>query len=211
MNDFTQLNVEEFLNRLADRNPTPGGGSVTALSGSLACALARMVVAYSVSTKTDADARKRIEQVRSKLHRADELLRALITEDAVRYTRMTEAAKAAKADPSSKPAHQEAVLAAIAVPMEVAALASNVLDILDDFSAHANQYLLSDLGVAAVLAEATACAARYTVRVNVRRLADAQARSKINSEIERIVQHCARKCEFIETYVRGRLQDDLAS
>ncbi len=205
MEEFTGLTVERFLDQTADRTPTPGGGGVTALAGALACAMGRMVAAYSVGKKTDAAVAARVQEAALRLERADQLLRALITEDAKAYTAMTEAAKAAKADPSKEGGRQAAILAAIAVPMEMAALSSSALETMDEFKSIASKYLLSDLGVAAVLADATARASRYSVRINLGDVADATAAGRIAAEIDTIIAHCDQRRGSIEAFVGERL------
>ena len=163
MDELTRHEVDEFLDRLAGRTPTPGGGSATGLAGALACALARMVAAYSVGAKTDAPVAERVNSLAGHLHRTDQLLRALVTQDARVYTDMTAAAQAMRQDAAKKEAYLDAVRAAVSVPMEMAAIASNALSTMDELKTMANSYLLSDLGIAAVLADAVARTARYTV------------------------------------------------
>lgn len=210
MDDLTERAVESLLNEVADRTPTPGGGSVTAVAGALSCALARMVAAYSVGKKTEPNVRARVETVAGRLHRTDQLLRALVTQDAAAYRNMTTAAKAAKENPSAQTAYSQAVLAALAVPMEIAAVSSNALYAMDEFKTIASTYLLSDLGVAAVLAEATVRAAKYTVHVNLRELDDAETRTRIATEIEDIVKNSRRRLESVEGFVHRHLESHAA-
>ena len=207
MDDLTELSVESFLDEVADRTPTPGGGAVAALAGGLACAMARMVAAYSVSKDTEGPVPSQVEAAATALHRADQLIRALITQDAVAYLEMTGAAKAARADPAKKPAYGRAVLAAVAVPMELAAVASHALSTMDDLKGVASRYLLSDLGIAAVLTCATARAARYTVRINAPELADKTTRTRILAEIDQIVDHCEGLRASIEAFVGHSLEN----
>lgn len=209
MQDYVALSLEEFLDQTADRTPTPGGGSVTGMAGALSCAMANMVAAYSVGKKTDPAKKTRVETVAAQLHRADQLLRALITQDAVAYSTMTQAAKTAKGDGAA--AYQEAVLAALSVPVEMAALASLTLTLLDEFKQDASRYLLSDLGIAAVLAEATARAARYTVMVNVAELADPAHRRKVLGEIDVVLEHCVSRCASLEAFVTAYLEAPTSS
>ena len=199
MNEFTRITVDEFLNRLADRRPTPGGGAVAAVGGALACAMGRMVAAYSVGKKTSEEVRGRVEPVREKLRRLDELLRRMIAEDAVAYEHMT------SVDRSDVPAHQAAVVAAASVPLGIAAAASEALAVLDDFKGDASRYLLSDLGVTAVMADATARSAAYSVRVNLSEVGDPATRDRLAGDIRRIVGHCDRHRASIETFVEDRL------
>ena len=206
MDDITELTLNRFLDQVADRTPTPGGGGVAAAVGALGCAMAKMVVSYSINRNTEKPVREQVEGLAGRLHRAEQILRASISQDAQAYTKMTEAAKVAKADASRRPAHQEAILAAIAVPMEMAATVSNALATMDELKTVASRYLLSDLGVAAVLAEATARAARYSVRVNLRELANTATRARIADEIDSILEHCVERRGLIEAYVNEYLE-----
>lgn len=206
METLNRLSVESFLNQLSDRTPTPGGGSVAALAGALSCAMGRMVAAYSVTKKTGDDKRSDIEAVASKLRRADELLRALMDKDVAAYQAMVKSAKTKDKGGADSSEHQAAVLNAIAVPMQMTAIASNALEILDDFATSASRYLISDLGVSAVLAEAAARAARYSVVVNLGELSDDGARGRILQEIDSIVEHCTRRLRSIEEFVSSQLE-----
>lgn len=200
MQELTKLAIDDFLDQTAGRSPTPGGGSVTGVAGALACALARMVSAYSLrSTQT--------ETIAVQLYRVDQLLRALVTQDAVAYQEMTAEGKVARDNPKAQAAYQEAVLAAVAVPLEMAALVSNATAAMDELKSLANPSLTSDLAIAAVLAEATARAARYTALINLRELDDQNRRSHIRKEIDNIVAHCADHRQSIERFVCDRLED----
>ncbi len=206
MEELTAHSVEDFLNITAERQPTPGGGSATGLAGALACALARMVAAYSVGKKTDNQVRSAVETAATRLNRADQLLRALITQDAAAYAAMTAAAKSAKDDSAAQLAYDDTVMSAVAVPMEMAALASQALSTMDKLKTDANHFLLSDLGIAAVLADATAHAARYTVKINVAEIRDPETCQKLLTELDTIVEHCADHRRSIETLVNEQLE-----
>ncbi len=206
MDNVTTLPLEDFLDQVAARVPTPGGGGVTAATGALACAMARMVAAYSMGKKTSPGNRMRVGALGQRLQRADELLRALVTQDGIAYTKMTEAIKNAGENPKDKEKLAAAVMGAIAVPMEMAALVSEILAIMNEFKGMANRYLLSDLGVAAVLADATARAARYSIQVNLGQLEDEDTRAKVRREIDETVDHCSRHRASVESFVRGNLE-----
>ena len=208
MDDFQKCSVQEFLDAVAERKPTPGGGSVAGMAGALSCAMGRMVAAYSSSSKTEAAVKEQVESVMLQLERADQLLRTLTTQDAAAYRHMTEAAKKVKHDPAAGKAFGEAVLAAIAVPMEMSALASTSLTTMDEFKEVANPYLLSDLGVAAVLADGTAHAAAYSVKVNARELKDGDVRARILKELELTLSHCRDRRGSIESFVNAHLEGD---
>ena len=145
------------------------------------------------------------------LHRTDQLLRALVTQDARVYTDMTAAARAMRQDSAKKEAYLDSVRAAVAVPMEMAAIASNALSTMDELKTMASSYLLSDLGIAAVLADAVARTARYTVRVNIRELDDDAERRRFLTDLDATIAHCAARRESIEGFIGNRLEHGTAA
>jgi len=206
MDDLTKRSIDDFLDAVAQRTPTPGGGSVAGAAGALACALARMAADYSIGKNTEPSIRDRTEVVLNRLRAADEILRGLITQDALAYAAMSAAGKAARENPAAKPAYQEAVLAAVAVPLEAAAVASHALAAMDELKDFANRHLFSDLGVAAVLAEAAARAAWYMVAVNLPELTDAARRTNLRGNIDETIRHCEGYRKSIEAFVRRYLE-----
>lgn len=48
---LVELTVKDFLDKVAGSDPVPGGGSVAALSGALASALATMVANLTIGKK----------------------------------------------------------------------------------------------------------------------------------------------------------------
>lgn len=211
MEDLTKLSVDDFLDRVADRTPTPGGGGVTGLVGALSCAMAQMVAAYSKRKSTPKEDAKAIDAAMTKLCRTDEILRALIGQDATAYEKMTAARKATfskeREDKELERAYQDAVLEAVAVPMEMAATASLAIAEMDKFKNIASRHLLSDLAIAAVLARAAARAARCTLWVNVPEITDGDRRAKLMTSIDRMILHCASHLTAIEAFVHRNLEE----
>ncbi len=215
MSEVNELTIDHFLDRVSQRTPTPGGGGVTGLAGALACALGRMVGAYSIRKDSDAETREAADKAGDHLLRSDQILRALIDRDAVAYTKMADASKKRRAargrDDDAEAAFQEAVIDATAVPMEMAAVASNALRAMDEFKTAANRHLLSDLAIAAVLADATARAARCTMWVNAPLIADAHRRNKIMTNMDRIMLHCAHHLTSVEAFVHRHVEENAAA
>lgn len=207
MDDFASLSIHDFLDATAKRAAVPGGGAVAAVAGALACAMARMVTAYSIGKNTPDEARTEIEKVGKRLASVDNLFRALMTQDAEAYAAMTAAAKARRSDSeSTAKTYQDAVLAAISVPMEMAALASDTLGTLDSFKTMANRHLMSDLGVAAVLADATARTAAYSVRINLNELSTSELRIRIENELDTTLARCGELRVSLEGFIKGELE-----
>ncbi len=206
MDDLTDLRFDELLRRVAEKAPSPGGGSVAGAAGALACALGQMVTSYSVGSKTDAQTRERVEAALTSLRRLEQIARALVTQDAVAYEAMTTASKRRGESDAAAGDYQEAVLAAVAVPMEIAAVSSRALTTMDEMKEVANRYLLSDLAIAAVLADATARCARYLVQLNAAELTDHGRRTAVLAEIDQTTEHCDARRGAIEAFVCDRLE-----
>ena len=205
MQDHTHWTVDDFLDRVAARTPTPGGGGVTGLAGALSCAMARMVAAFSVKKSTPEADRAEVERFAGELARADGLMRALITRDAMVYERMVDSARRLREDPSHAKAHQDTVLEAIGVPMQMAATVHAALVVMDHLKDRANPMILSDLAIAATLAEAVARSAEFTVAANIADVADATVRERIRHDVMAIETHCRSVADRVVDFVRDRL------
>ncbi|MCH8150681.1 MAG: cyclodeaminase/cyclohydrolase family protein, partial [Planctomycetes bacterium] len=70
----------------------------------------------------------------------------------------------------------------------------------------ANRHLISDLGVAAVLADATAQTAAYSVRINLRELGSPDLRLKIESDLDKTLERCAAGRVSLERFVKEVLE-----
>ncbi len=208
--DLTRLRIDEFLDQLRARTPTPGGGSAVALAGAVAAALGHMVIAYSTKPDSDEATVRVMEETGRRLARAEELLRAMITHDAAAYATLHEVSKRRKESPNEG-SYQEAVLAAAAVPFEVAAIASQVLMSLDEQRERINPHLCSDLAVAAILAEAVAAAAAHLLETNARELEDRPRRERMIASMRAIGLRCRSTRDQIESFVSTTLHRGAAT
>ena len=197
--DLSAATVSEFLDRLADRTPTPGGGSVAALAGALSCALARMVAAYSNRAGDQA------ASIGRRLANADRMLRTLLAEDIAAYQALSAATTDARADPQAESRRQTALLTAALVPLEIAATATTALAAMDELKSLVSKGLLSDLGAAAVIGEACVRACRGLVRVNLAGITEATRSREPAAEIERLVTRAGGLRASIEAFVDQHL------
>src|SRR5213083_1822998 len=85
--------LKDFLNAAAARQPTPGGGSVTALVGALAAALGEMVVNYSVGRKGSEAFSGELKPALAELAIARQVLTQLMVEDQLAYEALSAARK----------------------------------------------------------------------------------------------------------------------
>src|SRR4051812_31828585 len=146
--------IGAFLDATASRQPTPGGGSVTALAGALSAAVGEMVVNYSLGRKGLEPFEGELRPALAEMHRARMLLLNLMSEDQAAYAALTAARKLPESAPDRAAQIKTALAACIRAPEGMAATAVAVLDLCDRVINFVNYHLLSDLAVAADLAMA---------------------------------------------------------
>lgn len=164
---FREQPIQHFLADLAAKQPTPGGGAVAGVCGALAAALAQMVVSYSLGKKNLAQHQPLLENAAHRLERARSIFLELADEDAAAYALVNELSRLPEGDPRRAQGLPDATRASIAVPMSAAAAAVDALRLMRTLCGTSNTHLRSDLAIAAVLAEATARAARWNVLINL--------------------------------------------
>ncbi|HZL37653.1 MAG TPA: cyclodeaminase/cyclohydrolase family protein [Tepidisphaeraceae bacterium] len=195
--------IIDFLNAAAAKQPTPGGGSVTALCGALAGAMGEMVVNYSVGKKSLAAFEGELRAALDALHRARMLMLELMVEDQNAYTALT-AARKLPAGPERDSLFPAALLASIRTPEAIGATAVAILRICDQIINFVNYHLLSDLAVCADLAMAAARCAVYNVRVNLADVTDPADRQRIESTIGQLLSHAGALIQRISARIWAR-------
>jgi len=160
--------VHEFLAGLASADPTPGGGSASALAAAQGAALVAMVARLSPRDAPEAAA--------GAVERADRLrtvLADLVEADAQAFDAVMAAYRLPKTTPEEQARRREAVqralIAASEVPLQVSAHAVEVLQTAAGLVDRANLSVISDLGVA----ETGASGAGFNVMINARSIKDA--------------------------------------
>jgi formiminotetrahydrofolate cyclodeaminase len=183
--------IAVFLDALAARQPTPGGGSVAALAGALAAATGEMAVNYSLGKKDLAAFAGELQPVKEQLQHARDVLVGLMVEDQGVYQALSAARKTPESDPQRKAKIDAALLAAIRIPEAIGASAVAILDECDRIINFVNFHLLSDLAVCADLAMATARCAVYNIRVNLADVTDPADRQRIESTMSHLLTRAA--------------------
>ncbi len=164
---LSQLTIDDFLDRLSSSAPTPGGGSVAALTGALAAGLGQMACALTIGKPKFAAVELQVRTLAERLQRAGENLRKLMDEDAEAYNLLAPALRLDKTDPQRKERIQQAAWVAGSVPLETAGFCARVLDTLQELRPIGNPLLAADMEAAVHLAQAAIRAAVANVRANV--------------------------------------------
>lgn len=192
---------QDFINELASKAPTPGGGGASAYCGALATALASMVGNLTVGKKTYAAVEDEVKEALAQLEEQRNKFVELIDKDAQAFEPLSRAYRLPRAT-SEELAHknkvmQQALVGATEVPLEIMEICAQVITTSKFLAHNGSRLALSDVGVAVLFAKAALKGASLNVYANASSMAnEAQARSYI--------QHA--DC-LIEEY--GALADEL--
>ncbi|MFH2007421.1 MAG: cyclodeaminase/cyclohydrolase family protein [bacterium] len=176
------LPVASFIQHTASRAPTPGGGAVAALNGSLGAALLLMVCRLTVGKKkyqaVEAAMRERAEALMPLRDR----LKELVDSDAEAFDRVMDAyglpAGSDAEQAARKGAIAEAYSEATRVPLEVMRLCLDGLERGQDIAADGSENALSDAAVAGLTLHTGFHGAAYNVRINLAELAPGTLRGE---------------------------------
>jgi methenyltetrahydrofolate cyclohydrolase len=200
--------VQSFLEQLASAAPAPGGGAAAALSGAMGAALISMVANLTLGKKNYAAVQGQMRGTRDQSERQRKKLMALMAEDEAAFTRVTDAMKmphdTAELAAAREAAMQEALKAATNVPMEIAQACGAVLKMGLPMAEIANRQLISDDGVAALLAEAGMKSAALNVMINLKHIKDADFVAKTQARLDGLLKLSALR-EQTYDYVSARL------
>ena len=146
--ELKSLSVKEFIDKVTGNDPVPGGGSVSALNGSLAASLAAMVANLTVGRKKYAEVNDEMEQISARMTEQSTKLLADVDRDAEAYDRVFAAFKLPKETDEEKAVRKEAIQRetkyAAEVPMEVARTASALLPMIDAAARRGNSNAVTD-------------------------------------------------------------------
>ncbi|MEE9601059.1 MAG: cyclodeaminase/cyclohydrolase family protein, partial [Thermoplasmata archaeon] len=148
--------LRSFIEDVASNKPTPGGGSVAAVTGALAAGLTSMVCRLTIGKKSYEEVEEEMEQLLKDSERLRDRLQALAVEDAQAYDTVIEALRMDRSTPEAKEergrALQQALRDAAEVPMETSERSLDLLRVAQQVATKGNVNALSDAGVAAHLA-----------------------------------------------------------
>ena len=194
---LADLTVKDFLDKVAGNDPVPGGGSIAALGGALASALATMVTRLTIGKKGYEASEEVMQHAQTiTLRLLDEFI-ALIDKDSAAYNEVFACFKLPKTTDEEKAARsaaiQEATRHAALIPMEVARKALEVMPVIADIARLGNRNAITDACVAMMAARSAVLGALLNVRINLGVLKDKEFVQGLQAEADRIEQTACRK------------------
>lgn len=199
-----------FIDALASKAPTPGGGGASAYAGALASALASMVGNLTVGKKKYAAVEERMLSELTELDGTREHLLELIDADARAFEPLAAAYGMPKGTDEERAAQnaalQEALVGACEVPLEIMACCLQVIESCVFMARHGSVLALSDAGAAAVLAKAALTAASLNVVINIGSMDDAARADGYRNQMEDLLAAGCAMADGVYADVLKRLE-----
>lgn len=165
------MSASDFVDELASNSAAPGGGSVSALAGSLGAGLTSMVAALSHEKKGFFDKKPLMETAGVEAQKIKDRLTFLVDEDTNAFIKVMEANRLSSGTAEEEIEKRKAVLRAnkyaILVPWEVAELSFRVMELARKMVEEGNPNSVSDAGVAGEVGLAAVRGACMNVLINL--------------------------------------------
>lgn len=171
-------NLREFSDETASESPAPGGGSIAAYSGALGTALSTMVANLSANKRGWDDRWEEFSDWADKGQAYHSQLLALVDADTAAFNGIMDAYGLPKSSEDQKLARSNAIQAAtkhaIEIPMQVAEIAHNALEVAEAMAQLGNPNSITDAGVGAMCIRTAVLGAILNARVNTADLNDTE-------------------------------------
>ena len=182
---YLDQSLRSFLEDTASKTPTPGGGSVAALVGSLGAALLCMVGNFTVGKPKFEKVERDIREILKEADKLKGKLSGLIQKDIEVYARFSQASRmprdTSELEEKRRQALQIALKDATQVPLTTAKLALRLMKLAQLLVSKGNPNLITDVGVGALLADAALQSAALNVQINLGYIKDEEFRKRTSS------------------------------
>ncbi len=209
MTEIKDKTVQVFLNELASKAATPGGGSAAAVMGATSAALVSMVCNLTMGKPAYAEVEADMQALLDKSEALREKLIRMIEADVDVFERVMACYRLPKASEQEKADRSEKIQAvlkeAARVPLECARACSQVIQLSREAAEKGNTHVISDAGVAVMGGYAALKSAALNVYINVGGIRDKEFTNSVTADLEKILQGADVATEEIYQQVKCRL------
>lgn len=200
--------LNDYLGRLASRQPTPGGGAAAALHAAQGAALVAMVARFSTGGKYEQHA----ETTSRIIAGADQLIGqtlGLADADEAAFQAVIASYKLPSESDAERAARAAAINDALAQaaqpPARLIRLSGAIVDLAAELLDIANPNVISDIAAAADAARAAATTARVNIDINVTAIKDSQARAALAEQTDGLEEKVVLAADSLARQVRERI------
>src|SRR3989338_8362940 len=163
---YKNSSLKTYLDDLAAKRPTPGGGSAAALTGALGCALLSMACNFTIGKDKYKDVEPKIKSALRETESLRKRFLSLVDLDVRAYHKVFNSRK------GKENIYQKNLIAATRVPLEISILALKGYGLCPLLRNIANRYLISDVYVGEELLKSCFKSAEFNVIINLPQIKD---------------------------------------
>ena len=189
MNTAKEMTLLQWSDALASARPTPGGGGVGALLGTLATCLASMVANLTYDKKGYENFSAECNNLILKASEIQKKLLNLIDEDAIAFDNLMAAYKYGAKDED----YVKAAKPSVHMVYEII----STIDILEILGSNGNKNLISDVGVGATCAKAALETCKLNILVNFKYIKAEENKRSFFPLLEELIPESIKTADII--------------
>lgn len=201
--------VSDFVDITSSESPAPGGGSVSALCGSLGAALGAMVANLSANKKGWEQHTEKFSAIAEQLQELKQQLLKLIDKDTLVFNEVMKAFSLPKntdeEKQTRKKAIEEATYTAMQVPYETMKVSMQCFDMLQILAEQGNPNSISDVGVGVLCTRTAVLGAAMNVRINAQSILHIPEVHQILKEIAAMEEIAEEKEKKIRSLINEKI------
>lgn len=179
--------MKDFLDALASKEPTPGGGGASALVAAVSCSLCSMVANLTTGKKKYAQYQDKIEEYIEILVDKNIVLQNDIKKDAEAFAPLAAAYSLDKATENYEQIMEKALLDAATAPKEILEDIYSLVPVIEDLAVMGSRLAISDVAVAATCLVAALQGCVLNVYINTKSMKNREVADEINVAVAKIV------------------------
>ena len=201
--------IQDFLAQTASNNPVPGGGSISALNGAIATALAEMLAQLTIGKKKYIEVENEMKETVDKMSQQREHFFQDIDRDAGAYKLVMNAFKLPKETDEEKGIRtnqiQDATKHAALIPMEIAQRAFSLLDTIEYTTRKGNQNAVTDGCISMMTCRTAVLGALLNVRINLGSIKDTSFVKDLEDRCNKMEVETLKKEQTLYEWVKTTL------
>ncbi len=203
------MSIQTFLDELASKTSTPGGGGAAAVSGAMGAALISMVANFTIGKKGCEDVEDECKEILAKSEQLRADLTDAINDDVVVFNRVMSSYGMPKETDEEKAARSTEIQAALKeatdVPLQCAKLCREVINLSQPIADKGNNNVISDAGVAVLAGYAGLRSAALNVYINIGGIKDKEFADDRRQQLEKLMVGMDSLKEEIYEVVKSKL------
>ena len=203
------MTIQTFLDELASKASTPGGGGGAAVNGAIGAALISMVANFTIGKKGYEDVHDEFTSILNQSEDLRSKLTDAIKDDVDVFNRVMAAYGMSKDTEDEKKIRTEAIQSALKeatdVPLTCAKLCREVIDLSESAAENGNTNVISDAGVALLAGYAGLRSAALNVYINIGGIKDKEFADDRRQQLETLLDGIEIFKENVYELVKSKL------